>query len=189
MSTTQAAHIFDVRRPRSWWGWVLSLLAASVLLVGALLPPFVGEELRHALMAVYSGVCHQISARSPSISGVQLAVCHRCIGIYGALAAAPLVFLVLRRWDPIINRSARWLIVAAIVIPGTDWLGDVLGLWTNTIFSRAATGAVFGLVAGYFLCRALVELLGGRDAASHHTEVSEPGGAATYSIAEVTDAR
>jgi hypothetical protein len=39
-----------------------------------------------------------------------------------------------------------------------DWLGGVLGLWINTPASRFLTGGFFGLVAGYFLARALVSL-------------------------------
>lgn len=109
-------------------------------------------------MAVFSTVCHQIPGRSPFVEGVQLAVCHRCVGIYGALAAAPVAFLLLKRWDEIIYRYARWYILVAIAIPGVDWLGDLLDLWINTPLTRGVTGAVFGFTAGYFLCRAFVEL-------------------------------
>ena len=109
-------------------------------------------------MAVFSTVCHQIPERSPFIDGVQLAVCHRCVGIYAALAAAPIAFLFFRRWDDLINRHARWFVLGAILVPGTDWLGDLLDLWTNTPLVRGLTGAVFGMTVGYFLCRAFVEL-------------------------------
>ncbi len=130
-----------------------------VLLVAVVLPPFVSAEVRQAIMLVFSTVCHQMPERSPFIDGVQLAVCHRCVGIYAALAAAPIGFLMLQRWDPVINRSARWLILLALGVPGADWLGDMLGMWSNTALTRSATGAVFGLIVGYFLCRAFIELM------------------------------
>lgn len=163
MTPTVASDVRGLGEDRGFWiGWSAALVTGSVLFIAVLLPPFVGETPRHVVMAVFSSVCHQIPTRSPHVDGIQLAVCHRCLGIYGALALAPLAFLVLRGWDEKINDAARWFILAAILIPGIDWLGDLLGFWTNTIASRIATGAAFGITAGYFLCRALVELARGR---------------------------
>lgn len=162
MTPTVLRDVRQVHEDRAFWfAWGAALVTGSVLFIAVLLPPYVGETARHVVMAVFSSVCHQIPARSPHIDGVQLAACHRCLGIYGALAAAPLAFLVFRGWDEKINDAARWFILAAIAIPGIDWLGDLLGFWTNTVGSRIATGAAFGLTAGYFLCRALVQLVRG----------------------------
>lgn len=145
-------------RASFWAGWSVAFLLGSILLVAVVLPPFVSEPFRQFLMVVFSSVCHQLSDRSPTIDGVQLAVCHRCLGVYAALAVAPFAFLTLVRWDSFISRNARWFILAGILIPAVDWLGDVAGVWSNTPFSRIATGSAFGLAAGYFLCRAIVEL-------------------------------
>lgn len=141
-------------------GWMLAFGGSGVLLVLATMPAFVGTELRTILMLVFSAACHQIAERSPHLGGVQLAVCHRCYGIYLALPLAALAFLVLRRWDVQINRLAPVLICTALLVPGVDWLGDVFGVWQNTAMSRLLTGAVFGMVAGYFLSRALTGLFG-----------------------------
>lgn len=160
--TTQTAGSVSNPKRGFWMGWSLALLFGGTLLVALMLPPFVGEKARHVVMAVFSGVCHQLPDRSPQLGGVQLAVCHRCLGIYLALFAAPFGFLVLRKWDGLLHRGARWFVLGAVLIPGTDWLGDAVGLWANTPLTRLATGAVFGLTAGYFLCRALIELCRGR---------------------------
>jgi len=149
-------------RVHDWTGSGAALFLGCGLLLAVVSPPFVGEHARQFIMAVFSTVCHQLPDRSPAIDGVQLAVCHRCLGVYAAIAAAPFAFLLLRRWDAFIQRNARWFILAGVVIPGIDWLGGVVGMWTNTAASRVATGAAFGLTAGYFLCRALTELFRGR---------------------------
>lgn len=151
--------------PRSWIGWALAAAAGSAVLCLVAAPPFVGDGLKHVIMAGFSSVCHQIPDRSPFLSGVQLAVCHRCLGIYAALAAAPVVFLLLRRWDRVMQRRAGYLITFAVLIPCVDWAGDVVGAWVNTPSSRLLTGAVFGLVAGYFLTKALIGVTSAREEA------------------------
>ncbi len=143
---------------------MLALGASVLLLLLATLPPFVGDEARAFVMWVFAGLCHQLPDRSPHVDGVALAVCHRCYGIYWGLPLAALAFLALQRWDARISRAARFLVPAAVAVPGADWLADVLGLWTNTPASRFVTGGVFGLVAGYFLARAFVELFVPREA-------------------------
>lgn len=148
--------------PRAWVGWSLAFGLTLLVLVLVMLPPFLGEGPRYLLMRFFSALCHQIPERSPHLHGVSLAVCHRCLGIYGGLPLAALAFLAVARWDDRISRAARFLIPASLIPPGADWLGGALGLWTNTPATRVLTGAVFGLVAGYFLTRALVELFAPR---------------------------
>lgn len=147
---------------RSWAGWSLAFGGSLFLLILATLPAVVDEPVRAFVMWVFSGLCHQIPERSPEVGGVVLAVCHRCYGIYAALPAAALLFLAVRRWDDRISRAARWIIPLAVAVPGVDWLGDVLGFWSNTPASRLATGAVFGLAGGYFLARALTDVFAPR---------------------------
>ena len=107
----------------------------------------------------FSEICHQIPVRSPHIQGVQLAVCDRCFGMYAALAAAPFLALSLRPWNSWIQRQAKFLVAASLIVPATDWSSDIVGLWTSTPWSRALTGAVFGCVAGYFLVCAIISLM------------------------------
>lgn len=147
-------------------GWWIAFVATIVLVVLATLPPFVGPEIRSALFLAFSGACHQISERSPHLMGTALAVCHRCYGAYLALPAAALVFRLAGRWDARLNELAPILLTMAVVVPGVDWLGGLLGIWTNTPLSRMITGAVFGLTAGYFLSRALSQAFMTKDGAA-----------------------
>lgn len=140
-------------------GWAVTAAATTAVLALVLAPPFLGEGIRGVLMAGFSGVCHQIAERSPHLDGVQLAVCDRCLGIYAALAAASMLYPVMGEWGEGLRRHAKYLVVAAVLVPGIDWAGDVAGLWVNTRWSRLLTGAVFGGVAGHLLTDAVVDLL------------------------------
>ena len=146
-------------RPRFWRAWTFALCGTGLLVLLVTLPPFVGVEARTVLMHGFASVCHQIPTRSPHIDGVALAVCHRCYGIYWGLPLAVLGFLGLYRWDPFLRRHAPWVLAASVVPLGIDWLGDVLGFWINTPHSRMITGGFFGIVAGYYLARGLIEAM------------------------------
>ena len=147
------------RKDRRWAGWILAAGFVWMVFGLAMAPPFVGESLRHVIMLGFSEICHQIPGRSPHIQGVQLAACDRCFGMYAALAAAPFLALSLRPWNSWIERHAKYLVAGSLIILATDWGGDIVGLWTNTPWSRALTGAVFGCVAGYFLVCAIISLM------------------------------
>ena len=147
------------RKDRRWAGWILASGFVWMVFGLVMAPPFVGEGLRHVIMLGFSEICHQIPGRSPHIQGVQLAACDRCFGMYAALAAAPFLALSLRPWNSWIQHRAKHLILAGLIVLATDWGGDIVGLWTNTPWSRALTGAVFGCVAGYFLVCAIISLM------------------------------
>ena len=153
------------RSARFWWGWGLALTLTGLLLLLATLPPFVDPGWRVMLMQGFSTACHQIPDRSPALGGVPLAVCHRCYGIYWGLPLAMLLFLGLTRWDGFLNRHAGLVLLGALIPTSLDWLLGVLGFWHNTPVSRLATGGLLGLVAGYYLARALSQLFAAKRAA------------------------
>ncbi len=154
------------RSARFWWGWGLALGMTGLLLFMATLPAFLGPGARHLVMQSFSAVCHQIPERSPSLNGIVLAVCHRCYGIYWGLPLAAFVFLALIRWDVFFNRYAGLVLLAALIPTSLDWGLGVLGVWHNTPWSRVLTGGLLGLVAGYYLARALAQVFVGTKAAS-----------------------
>lgn len=126
------------------------------IVVLATLPPFVGEATRAYLMQAFEMVCHQLPGRSPSIDGVQLAVCHRCLGIYVGLPIASLGYLALK--GRTLDRRLAPLILGLSLVPMIiDWGGEVIGVFSNTPGSRIATGLVFGLVAGLFFVTSLAQ--------------------------------
>ncbi len=57
-------------------------------------------------------------------------------------------------------KYSRNIIPLALVPTSLDWLLGVLGVWPNTPLSRLATGGLLGLVAGYYLARAMGQVFG-----------------------------
>ena len=132
--------------------WIGSLLLMAILPVLASIPPWVGEPLQLALIHAFDPFCHQISERSPHVDGVQLAVCHRCYGILIGLVVGPIVALICRGWS---GRNARVFVIASLAPLALDWGLEVLDIWHNSAGSRFLTGAIFGVVAGVLVARAM----------------------------------
>ncbi|MFT4604767.1 MAG: putative membrane protein [Rhodothermales bacterium] len=137
-------------------GWFIALLTGLGVVTLATLPPFVGETAQGYLMQAFEMVCHQLPGRSPHVDGVQLAVCHRCYGIYLGLPLASLIYLGVkgRRLD---RRVAPLVLGLSVVPMALDWGGDAIGLFTNTAGSRIVTGLLFGVVAGLFFVWSMVD--------------------------------
>jgi uncharacterized membrane protein len=140
---------------RFWRRWAVAMAAAGAVLGLAVLPPFVPEAWQAVLMHAFSGVCHQLPDRSPHWAGEAIAVCDRCLGIYAGLllgiAGSGLTHTLLRK----VHGYAPWFLGAILVPLGVDWLGPVLGWWSNTPLSRGITGALVGLGAGALIVAAL----------------------------------
>lgn len=155
--TSESMELSDTRRPvsRGWW---VAFFSCLILGMVATLPPFLPEAAREVIMGGFSAVCHQLPSRSYHVNGISLAVCHRCMGIYYATAAGAIIFLLMRNRPRILSSKAGAIIVASLIPLGIDWLIDVIGWWSNTPYSRFATGALFGSAAGIYYTKALVEL-------------------------------
>jgi len=97
----------------------------------------------------FSSFCHQIPARSFSINGVQMAVCSRCIGIYGALWFGSVILPIAGRWYLPSLSFRRYLLVTSMVIIIIDVSGCLAGLWTDSNISRLITGLFLGLSAAW----------------------------------------
>lgn len=142
------------------YGLILVLIVTGTLVVLVLLPPFVGDASREALMQAFSPLCHQMPTRSFTVHGVPLSVCHRCTGIVAGLLLAALLTPWLRRVAQRFSERAPLVLALSGIPMAVDWAGDMAGLWTNTPGSRVATGAVFGIVVGLMLARAFGQLVG-----------------------------
>ena len=145
--------------PWSKRGWGIALVLVWGWLVLVVSPPFLGDAGGWLVRRALSLFCHQLPDRTLFIDGTQLGVCHRCLGIYAALAVATLGYVGLRRYDRFLGPHAGWVLFASVLPPGVDWLGGLMNLWVNTPTSRIATGAVFGVAAGYYLARAFADAL------------------------------
>ena len=137
-------------------GWA-GTLAVLLLMVGvASAPPWLPSAWREVVMEAFAPFCHQMSARSPHLQGVALAVCHRCYGIYWGLPLAVLLVPFLSSWAGWFHRNTRYVLLGALLPAGVDWLGGLSGVWSNVPLSRLLTGMLFGLAAGYYLLHAVL---------------------------------
>ncbi|MDQ7039799.1 MAG: DUF2085 domain-containing protein [Rhodothermus sp.] len=136
-------------------GSLLAPFITGLLWLMVSLPPFVPSSIRVGLMAAFAPVCHQLPDRSFWIDGVQLAVCHRCYGIYAGLFLGTLLLPFISTHASWLYRRARWLLIAGLLPPALDWGLQLVHLWQNTLLSRVLTGLWFGLVVGLLLAATL----------------------------------
>lgn len=134
--------------------YALLLFLAAGLFVVALGPGMWGnvEAGVHSWQhLVFDMICHQDPERSFFLNGTPMAVCARCIGIYGAFFAGVAGMPVTARYIPVRNRRFMQLMVVVIVLNMLDIFGNLLGIWTNTLISRLLLGSLFGISVAFFL--------------------------------------
>jgi len=121
-------------------GWTALLMTAPVM------PAWAGA----AMYGFGSLICHQIPERSFHLSGFQLPVCARCLGIYIGLscgAAYVWVRAVTRRGiHPIAARTARRLAVLAAAPTLLTVALEAAGAWFPSNLTRAFAGLPLGAV-------------------------------------------
>lgn len=159
-----------------WIGWGIALAVSLGVVAAALSPPFMDEPVRSMLMRAFSGVCHQLPSRSLHVGDMPVAVCDRCLGIYGGVLMGVLILPLVPRWADRLHHAAGPALAASLVPLTLDWAGPIVGLWSNVPLSRALTGTLFGVVAGLLVARAALRF---RRRASHAT--SAPDGDAPVS--------
>ncbi|MDZ7806367.1 MAG: DUF2085 domain-containing protein [Gracilimonas sp.] len=129
-------------------GLYFSVAGASVILfVLALGPGLFGSTNTHLLSWQYEGfdlLCHQIPSRSYHLSGISMAVCSRCIGIYGAIMGGWLALPILSKMKITHKSKIGWLI-GLIILNLADVFGNFFDMWSNTLNTRFALGAMLGL--------------------------------------------
>lgn len=122
-------------------------LMLSFLVFAALGPGLYSElavQVNSWQYLIFEVICHQDPVRSYSISGIKMAVCSRCLGIYAFILAGWLTMPLYSKISIFsLITEKRWLI-ASILLNLTDLLGNYLGIWTNTLLSRFLLGGFFG---------------------------------------------
>ena len=141
-----------VSEAERWAIWTFVALSALVVAASIFAAPFLASRragfAAYLIYSAFARVCHQLPERSFHLWQHQLAVCARCTGIYIGFACGAAIYPLGRAGWRMPHR--RWLILAAgpMVI---DWALGFTGLWENTHLSRAITGALFGVVAAFYL--------------------------------------
>ena len=132
-------------------GW-LTILVAAPAMPGRIAAP---------VYLFASFVCHQIAERSFHVSGQQLPVCARCLGIYvGAAAVACLGCLVwvrrpLAHWPAArFRRIAMAAALPTVVTVVAEWGG----VWATSNSQRAIAGLLLGAGAALVVVGAVATL-------------------------------
>jgi uncharacterized membrane protein len=140
-------------------GWVALLVSAPVL----------PAALSGLTYAAGSFICHQLPERSFHLTGFQLPVCARCLGIYAGGAAGVAFALATAR-----RATARALDASARFSQTTAWalaLGgaaptaltvilETIGLWYPSNTARAVAGAMLGAPIAFAVVNAAVRTAG-----------------------------
>jgi len=133
--------------------YVVILGSSATLVIIALGPGLFGTEVIFNAWQyqVFDMICHQDPTRSFQLSGVQMAVCSRCLGIYGSFMAGWILLPILKATlAENFQKEKNWLI-AAIILNLADVTGNYLGFWTNTLFSRLVLGGMLGITIAFLL--------------------------------------
>ena len=109
------------------------------------------------LSYTYGRVCHQVADRSFHVAGHPFAVCARCFGIYAGYLAGLIVYPIARSLTETELPHRRWLMIALLPV-AVDFVGGCLGIFENTLASRALTGMIAGVAGAFFTLPGLVSL-------------------------------
>jgi uncharacterized membrane protein len=130
----------------------VALLFVSATVAAALLEGDGGRGSDNAasfIYLAYSRICHQIADRSFQIDGHPFAVCSRCFGIYVGYVMGLVIYPFARSLRETETPARGWLLVALALV-AIDFAGDWLGLFDNTLLSRALTGMVAGAAGAFY---------------------------------------
>lgn len=115
------------------------------------------KEFSSSVYNFFSYLCHQLSDRSFHLDGHPFAVCTRCFGFYAGFLLGVLIYPLVRTLHEVEPLPRFWLFLAMIPM-GIDWSLTFFGVWENTGFSRAISGAILGAACAVFIIPALVEI-------------------------------
>lgn len=134
------------------WLYMLILLLSSAIVMTAVGGGFFNQSAPWYLQwqhQAFLQLCHQIPERSFWFGGQPMAVCSRCLGIYGGFLLGWIFLPVVSKWDVATNISLRKVALIALLLNLIDVGGSVLGFLENTSVSRLLLGSLMGGTAAF----------------------------------------
>jgi uncharacterized membrane protein len=134
-----------------------SVLCLATIFLAPLLKnqlPFLSD----LIYVSYSPLCHQIPSRCFVLSGYPMAVCTRCLGVYGGFLLGVCfypVFMDLRSRS-LPPKEVIIVMSAPIVI---DTAGNLLHFWMTNEWIRLLTGILWGSMLPFFLIPGMMDLV------------------------------
>jgi uncharacterized membrane protein len=144
------------RVPGSSGAYRILLFSVIFLFLAALGPGWYLSEGDTAWMhyQLFDMLCHQDPERSFHFMGSLMAVCSRCIGVYGGALAGTALMPLFARWVSDQKKGSLFFFGFATLTNFTDLIGNYFGIWTNTSESRLILGFLFGTSTVLLLSRA-----------------------------------
>jgi uncharacterized membrane protein len=95
------------------------------------------------------------------VGGYQVCYCHRCTALYSSVAAAGLLYGLVRWRSPISTQALLWATLPILVdglwhmaddlLPGLDLRSTVNGVGSANFWARMMTGMLFGVAVVLWL--------------------------------------
>lgn len=141
--------------------WLLTIFVSAIILGGAFLAPLglsSCPSFSRFIYLLYSPLCHQRPERSYFLSGHQLAVCSRCVGIYAGFFMSVLIYpsLSLAIRSRITSRPLAIILMATPM--GVDVFFTLLKVWNSPLILRTITGFIWSAILPLFWFKALDDL-------------------------------
>ena len=147
----------------------LALLFTALLVTAPLLQQQ-GSNLAWVVRAGGSAVCHQDAGRSLSLSGVPLAVCSRCIGLYAGGVLGLLAGGLLSAWLLPAPKALFFVLIAPTLIDAVLPMTGQFGYAGLANIPRMLISIPAGGVCGWYLAVAIGDMMAGRARMSREEE-------------------
>lgn len=114
------------------------------------------ESVSSYIYLFFSKVCHQSEDRSYHMFEHMLGVCSRCVWIYVGFFLGISFYPLKYKLNNTDLPPMLYLFVASVILL-LDVLFDMLGIFSNTFFSRSVTGFLIGFVLPFYLLPGFVK--------------------------------
>ena len=116
--------------------------------------PFVSDM----IYSVYSPLCHQNPSRCFILFGNPLAVCARCLGVYGGFLLGACLYPLFRDLRSLsLPRKAVLIVISMPIV--VDTAGNLFLLWMTAGWIRLLTGVLWGSILPFFLIPGIVDMV------------------------------
>lgn len=111
----------------------------------------------HAVIyAAFAPTCHQEPSRCFFIFSYPLAVCARCLGIYGGFFLGTISFpFISNSKKPELPTNRIFFLFSFPIV--TDTAGNFLGLWSTSGVLRLISGLIWGVILPYYFITGIFE--------------------------------
>ena len=141
--------------------YALTLGGAVLCLATIFLAPFLKSRMplvSDFIYAIYSPLCHQNTSRCFLLFGFPLAVCTRCLGVYGGFLLGTCCYPLFR--DLRTQSLPRKEVLIALSLPIViDTMGNLFRFWMTDEWIRLLTGLLWGCILPFFLIPGLMDMV------------------------------